>query len=123
MTAEELRAENEALAELIREKLGVGGRGLAGRARRAGRLLPRRIRRQVDYLLEAETLAQNPKLARMVDDARARTAHAACAQFLDGIDPGERRAKYWLGILGSVAFSILAVAGLAVGVLMWRGYL
>jgi len=123
MEAGELTARNEALAELIHAKLGTGGSGLEARVRRAGRLLPRRIRQEAGILIEAAALAENPKLARRVDLTRAEAAHAACAQFLEHVDPVARRWDFVLGVLGSIAFGLIVIFAVVTGVMVWRGYL
>lgn len=119
-TAEEMAA---ALADLLHRKLGVGGAGLEARVRRAGRLLPRRIRRQALAIAEAEERAANPRLARQNDPAALRRAFAEVEAHLRKIDPADRRIGAAIGLASSIAFSLLAVAAGLVAYLRWRGVL
>jgi len=119
--ATESRAEE--VFSLMGERLSVGGRDLAARTRKAGRRLPRRIRREAQYLAEAAKLAQNPKLARMVDPGRVAHAHATCLRHLQSIDGAERRRAYTLGVLGSIGFAVFFVGAAFIAVLVWREYL
>ena len=105
------------------ERLPVGGRDLAERTRKAGRLLPRRICREAQYLAEAAALARNPKLRKLVDPQRVARAHLACTRYLQGIDIAERRRTYFLSVLGSVGFAVFAIGAVFVAVLVWLEYI
>lgn len=107
----------------MQDRMSVGGKGLAAKLRRAGRLLPRDVRRQALFLAEAEKLVQNPKLIKMIDPAKVQAAHRICLGYLDGLNPGERRKRMLLSMVTSTAFAILVVAGLYIAVLVWRGFL
>ncbi len=111
------------LADLLHRKLGVGGRGLEARLRRARRRLPRHIRREVDLLAEAVRLQGNPQLARRNDPARLEAAFRAVESHLDGLDKWQRRKDAALSLLTVNAFNLLVVAALLVAVLRWRGLL
>ncbi|MDR5653111.1 hypothetical protein [Ruixingdingia sedimenti] len=111
------------IAALMESRLNVGGRGLPEKLRRGGRRLPRRVRREAEYLAEVSVLAQNPRVQLMLDDARIAAAYDVCLRHLNGIGAAERFWAAVLGITGSLAFALLVVAGLVIGVLVWRGYL
>lgn len=109
--------------ELLREKLGVGGRDLNTALSRAGHRLPRRIRHQVRKLAQAEPLASHPKLCRTLDAAGLSSAAHEVRAHLKTIDLADRRKGWWLGMLGGLAFNVLLAVVLLIGVLIWRGYL
>ncbi|WP_380057250.1 hypothetical protein ACFE33_04050 [Falsihalocynthiibacter sp. SS001] len=111
------------VAHHMKKKLSVGGAGLHKKLRRGGRLLPRYVRRDAETLIEAATLSEHPKLARIVDQSRVQRAHASCMRYLKKADNSDRRKGLWLGILGGVAWAFLIPAGAFITVLVWRGYL
>ncbi len=120
MTYEE---KAEYLADLLHRKMGVGGRGLEARLRRARRRLPRRIRREAELFAEAARLQANPRLARMADPERLDAAFRAVESYLDGIDRWQRRKDAALALLSVNAFNLLVLAALLVAFLRWRGLL
>jgi hypothetical protein len=111
------------VARLMEDRLRIRGRDLAEKLRRGGRLLPRAVRDEAAYLAEAVTMAQHPKIGRMLDEERIAHAYDACLRHLNGIGARERRIAALVGIAASVAFSLLVVALAFVGVLVWRGFL
>lgn len=120
MTIGEMAAE---VAGLMQDRLRIGGEGLAAKLRRGAKLLPRDIRRQAEYLAQAERMAGAPKLFHQLDQARIDQAHAACVAHLYPIGRAERRWSVFMSIVVRLAFAIIAVFALLVSVLVWRGYL
>ncbi len=123
MTSDSIVSKVENVAELLKDRMGVRGRDLASAVKHAGRLLPRRIRREAQVLIEAERLAQNPRLLKMVDFGSVDHAFRACVQYLETQDPVQRRLGTVLSILGGLALSLIVVFALVVVILLWRGYL
>lgn len=107
----------------MREKLSVRGRSLKVQAERARRFLPKSVRSDAIFLSDSVKIGENPKLLRMLDQARLDAAYRNCTQYLKGIDPSERRKAMWLGILTSLALVVVVVFTLVVTVLTWRGFL
>ena len=109
------------IAVLLRGRLGAGGTTLAGSLRRARHRLPRGLRAPARRLAEAEPLAAHPSLrltldaAALGEDARRLRAH------LEAVDLADRRRGWWLGMLGALAFNMLALVALLIVVLRWRG--
>lgn len=91
------------------------------RLRRATGGVPRRIARDAALIGEAQTLDAHPKLRKRVDRAAVAAAHDRILHHLDQTDPSEQRKGFWLGVLGSLAFNILAIVALVIVVLKWRG--
>ncbi|WP_108816233.1 hypothetical protein [Loktanella sp. Alg231-35] len=103
-------------------KLRVRGPSLMAQIAKAGRLLPRRVRSDASYLAQAAALAQNPKLARTVDMARAKQAHRRVLGFLSGIDLGAQRRTAALNMIASIAFALLVTGAVVLFVLVQRGF-
>ena len=118
-----LEERANALADLIGDRLGVGGRGLETKLRRAGRLLPMRIRHEARLIVDALKYGSHPKLARQVDAQRLQLAFKHCRDWLEHIDRPARRRAAILDTAASIAFGLVAVFGLLLVVLFWRGYL
>jgi hypothetical protein len=106
----------------LADKLRVRGRSLAVQVRKAGRRLPRAVRRDAVYLVQTVGLADNPKLARMIDMARAQAAHRNILQFLQTVDVAAERRGIALQIIASTALAILVTGILLLIVLVQRGF-
>ncbi|MEZ5911544.1 MAG: hypothetical protein R3D84_04335 [Paracoccaceae bacterium] len=111
------------VADAIEAQLGIRGKGLQTKLRRAGRLLPRRIRREGALLVENLARGGNPRLMKQVDLARCTAARDACLDHLRGIDTARRRMNRIVGTTASLLFILIAVGGVTVAVLRWRGFL
>jgi hypothetical protein len=103
------------------KKFGQRRGTLVNRLRRAGAGLPRWVKHDAQMIDQALEFDSHPKLRRRVDRAAVSAARDRIAAHLDGIDPKERRKDFWLGLLGSLAFNLLAMLALAVLFLKWRG--
>ena len=106
----------------LADKLRVRGRSLAVQVRKAGRRLPRAVRRDAVYLVQTVGLVDNPKLARMIDMARAQAAHRNILQFLQTVDVAAERRGIALQIIASIALAILVTGILLLIVLVQRGF-
>lgn len=115
--------ENRRLAARLGEKLEVRGRTLADVVRRAGRALPKRLQHDADALVQAEFLALHPKLRHLADSARSDAAEERLRRHARLLDPDKARNDRRLGWLAGLAFNLLALAGLIVAVLYWRGFI
>ncbi|TNC52026.1 hypothetical protein FHG66_04300 [Rubellimicrobium rubrum] len=118
----DLPARLAALRSLLAEKLGVGPGDLSRQIRRAGRRLPRRLRRDAAVLARAEPLTRHPRLSRLIDPAEVHRAEARLARHLSTIDPVRQRRDRRQDRLAAVGFYILVTFALVVTVLWWRGY-
>ena len=106
----------------MQAKLGVQGRDLDQVLRRAGRRLPRGVRKQVATLAKAAFYARNPKMARRFEGHEVQAAYDAVMAHLDSIDVMEDRKDRVLGIAGAIAFNLLSVMVAFIFYLWWRGY-
>ena len=105
----------------LRAKLGLRGKTLAAQIRKGGRLLPRHVRFDATYVAQASTVAGNPKLARMVDQAKLQRAYRNVMAHIASIDTAAARRDAALNFLASIAFIILTTAVLVITVIWWRG--
>ncbi len=108
--------------DALADKLRVRGRTLDAQVRKAGRLLPRAVRRDATFLAQAVGLADNPKLARMVDMAKARQARRRVLAYLQSVDMAAQRRDAALNLVASIAFALLATGVLLLFVLWARGF-
>ena len=106
----------------LAEKLRVRGRSLAVQVRKAGRRLPRAVRRDAVYLVQTIGLVDNPKLARMIDMRRAQLAHRNILVFLETVDVAAERRGIALQIAASIALALLVTGLLLLFVLVQRGF-
>jgi hypothetical protein len=121
MSATTIQQMANRVAALMQERLGIRGKDLSEKLRRAGRSLPSAIRAEARFLDSAAKQAENPKLLVQIDDARVAEAYDACVRFLNEVGRAERRRALLLNMLTSVAFSLFAVGVLLLAVLYWRG--
>ncbi len=120
MTYEE---QADHIAILLTKRLGVRGDGLEMKLRKAGRLLPPRIRRDGAVLVEAVKLQGSPRLSRMIDQAETLRSYNACEKHLSEIDDFDRKLGQVIGFLTTNAINLIIIAALIVAVLVWRGFL
>ncbi|MEY1556514.1 hypothetical protein AB3Y40_12855 [Yoonia sp. R2331] len=121
MSGDKVTEYVETISTLMAERLRIKGASLAVQIRKSGRRLPRRIKRDATQVAKANSLIQNPKLARMVDDkAIARAAENVIAH-LSEIDPNEVLKDKVLWALGKVSAVLIALFIAAVWYARSRG--
>lgn len=111
------------VAALMEERLRVRGTGLAGKLRRGGRALPRKIRAEAELLAAAAEKAQVPKLLLQLDQERVAEAYDACVRYLRPLGRTARVRGYVMDLAAASGFAVVVTAALVVGVLVWRGFL
>ena len=110
--------KSESLARLLHDRLGIRGKTLSVKLRRAGRLLPRFARRAGAEVAQVETMMSHPRLATLVDAERFNHAATILGDHLQGIDPKERRKSRAVQLLASIVFN-LALLGTLVYAVLW----
>lgn len=111
------------VAQLLEERLSVGGRDLAVKLKRAGRTLPKRVRQGAELLAVSAEKAKNPKLLGQIDMGEVADAYDVCVRHLTTIDPAGRRRDTVVGMVGFVGYGILFLVIGIIAVLVWRGFL
>lgn len=112
-------AEIQALMEA---KLWVKGRDLKAQTRKAGRRLPRKVRRDLRYLIDTAPLADNPKLGRMINHSKVDKAYANIIAYLEGLNPREAMWTMLLNITASIALGLIVIFVVVLYVLVQRGH-
>ena len=111
----------EELAETMARQLRLRGGRLADVTSRAGRKLPRHLQAEAQAIIEAEALAEHPKLTHRVDPKRLKKADRKLRQFLDKQNPkAERRAEF-LDRLAAIVFIVFAIVVCAFLVALSQG--
>ncbi|WP_420586572.1 hypothetical protein [Ruegeria sp.] len=106
---------------LLRKKLGVRDKTLTASIRKAKRRLPRRIYKQALLLANAEPMAAHPKLRLVLDTPKLARASEEVQEHLGRINLADRRWGWFLGMLGGLAFNVLAFSALLLIFLLWQG--
>lgn len=123
MDAADMAARNVALVKLLNEKHGGRAHDLGRAVKRAGHLLPRRLRKQAMILVDAERKAAIPKLARQINMRTVEGAYLSIEEHLRAIDVADQRRGRWLGLAGTIAAQVLVVGAAFVFWLWWRDYI
>lgn len=123
MTEQDMARKSAGLRGLMQQKLNIRARDLRQALGRAGRRLPRGLRRRGAALVRAETLVQNPKTARQVDVQAVERDFEALRAYLEALDVAEMRKTRALALAAAVAGNLIVVAAGFIVWLWWRGYL
>lgn len=90
------------IEELLAEKMSAKGRNLNQKVKDAGRRLPKNIRAQAAYLIEAEERCSNPKRAHQYDPKKVMEARQQFVSFLEKFDRqavrSRRRGGWFTGL-------------------------
>lgn len=118
----DINSKTKSLLELMDQQMEIKARSLEKAVRRAGRQFPRNVRAQAALLVEAEKMAQNPKLALRLDgDETLDGAYNCVVEYLDSVDWARQRFTRAINLVAGMAFNILLLIGLIVAFLWWRG--
>ena len=118
-----LDARTERLRDALDKALGVKGRTLAAALRKAGRRLPKQVRKQADVVVRAQAIDGHPKLRRTIDMAAVARAETDILTHLKTIDRADLRRGRLLGLAGVIVFNLIVVVALFVAWLVWSGHL
>lgn len=104
-----LTSVTDEIEALLVAKFSARGRDLSAKMHHVGRRLPKNIRREMQYLIDAETRCANPKHAHLYDPARVVSAHAACLGYLEKVDKSAIRSRMKTSMITSIAVNMLVL--------------
>ncbi|MEM1073021.1 MAG: hypothetical protein AAF665_06335 [Pseudomonadota bacterium] len=113
--------KTEILRQKMEKHLGINARSFEAAVRRAGRQLPRRMRKKAALVIEAQALSEHPKLARRIDLPGFETAAVDLQIYLESQKLSEQVWTRRLNRLALLAFNLLLIAGVTVAFMRWRG--
>ena len=115
---------NAELVDLLDKRMNIRrGRTLEAKLKRAGRLIPKGRRKDGEKLVEAEKMAGNPKLMRLLDYEGLRESHHRLKAYLQTIDYWDRLRGKALGIITPIAFNFLLLAAVGIAVARYQGWI
>jgi hypothetical protein len=123
MSAVAIQQMADRVAQLLEERLSLGGRDLDAKLQRGGRMLPKRVREGAELLAASAEKAKNPKLLGQIDMGAVTGAYDACLRHLTTIDPSNRRKDMWAGAVGFIGYGLVFLIIGIIAVLVWRGFL
>jgi hypothetical protein len=97
----DIAAKARRLEELLDRGFGTGEKGLRHALRKAGRRLPRRMRRAGGVVADADYMAGHPKLFWQIDRKRVAREAEILEDYLKSVNPNKRRVDLLLSILRS----------------------
>jgi hypothetical protein len=109
------------VAGLMEQSLGARGEGLRAKLSSSGASLPRKLRRQAEFLATSAEQAADPEKFLHLDHQKVALAYDACVRHLQGIGPWQRRMAFLWGFLRRSVISLLILAALVAAFLLWRG--
>lgn len=118
MKAQDMAAQ---VAGEMGRKLGIRGRDLEAKLRRSRGVLPGHLRAEAMILADAARKGRDPRLQAQIDLGRVSRAHLQCMAWLRSINPRERRWHRVLDWAAGLAFQLLLLAVLLVGLTRWIG--
>jgi hypothetical protein len=122
MEKDALQKKIDELSALLAAQMKLRQKTFAAQIRKAGRGLPRKLRRDAAYLMRAQALFENPKLGSMVDEIAVANAHRRLKAFLEELDPKDLRKGQILGILSTISLMLIIIFIGVVYILVKRGY-
>jgi hypothetical protein len=123
MGAVSIQQMAERVSVLIPERLKIKAQHPHEKLRRSGSRLPRKVRQAAQELATASEQSYNPKLLLQISEENVAQNYDICVKHLVSLNKGYRIRGVLLGLSTSILFSLVAVVGLVLAVLVWRGYL
>jgi len=105
------------LRGLLERKLGIKSGPVSTQLKKAQRRLPRRFRKDLSFLAEADHMTQNPKLSIMVNESRAQGAIRSVAAYLEDFDPVEARWTRIINFAAKIALYVLVIGIIVIATL------
>lgn len=122
MEEEKLAAMTSQIRDLLVSRVSARGATLARCYRSVHGLLPRSVRHGVETLIEAETMAQSPRLRVRLDQKNLERAAQDCIRYLEQLPEGHRRLRARKDLLADVMLKFAVVIAVVITLLSWRGF-
>ena len=97
------------LQTLFEERMRLKGVTLDRQVYKAGRKLPRRVRKAAAKVVEMNALVDHPKLSRMIDEKQFHKSARIVAEHLEAIDPRDAAWGRFLGLMGKISAALILV--------------
>ena len=95
---------------LLADRMSAKGRDLEQKVKSVGRRLPKRVREQATYLVQAQSRTKNPKRAAQYDPERVVEAHKIVVEYLGKVDPRAARNVKRLGWFTGMLVNLVLIA-------------
>ncbi|WP_134678743.1 hypothetical protein [Paracoccus ravus] len=122
---DEIRPKADEVASLMAARFGGVRRGhrvdLGEMLKRRGGALPRKLRREAQFMARADLMAGHPKLARQVDFQKFDTAYRALTGYLQPLGRAGRIGGGLLGVAASIVFGLMILGLIALWIVTARG--
>ena len=116
MDVSTLESQIDTIHRLIEARLGIKGATLDSQARKIGRRLPRKTRKQIALLLDAKARATHPKLAPQINWPEVTFAAKQVISKLETFDLGtdrrRQRGHRLLAIAANVTMALVLVGAI-----------
>ena len=109
--------------ELLEETMGAKGRTLEKRLAYVQRKLPGRVKRAGAVLVDAQSMADSPRLAMQLDSETVSAAYDEIERYLKELDVAAEKSRKRYNVMAAVAAQFLLVVGALVALLVWLGYI
>ena len=109
--------------ELLEETMGAKGRTLEKRLAYVQRKLPGRVKRAGAVLVDAQGMADSPRLAMQLDSETVSAAYDEIERYLKELDVAAEKSRKRYNVMAAVAAQFLLVVGALVALLVWLGYI
>lgn len=95
---------------LLADRMSAKGRDLEQKLKSVGRRLPKRVREQALYLVQAQSRTKNPKRAAQYDPERVVAAHKVVVDYLSKFDRRAARSVKRLGWFTGMLVNLVLIA-------------
>jgi len=121
MSAVTIHQMADRVADMMEQRLGVSGKDLAAKLRRAKRRLPRKVAAAAQGLADASEQAKNPKLLVQINQAAVAENYDICVRHLATVKPGGRTKGLLINVAATLVFGLLILGAVVIAVQKMRG--
>ncbi len=105
-------------AQLLESRMGIRGKGLEAKLKRARRSMPRKVTQACEQLVAFAALSHNPKMLAQIDQTKVAEAYDEVTKYLLALPP---KSGGVIGLaVGAAATAALGLLVLAVGYVLMK---